>query len=132
MTTQNLLIVDDETEILESYESYFSRRGFTVSTAISGNTALQKVRECKQEIILSDLNMCDGSGLELMRNMRRENLMPEIFVLFSGDDSVILYEATDPRPDLLLIKPLPPSAILKSLQELIEQKKNAEQSPSNP
>jgi two-component system response regulator GlrR len=128
MPDPTLLIVDDEIDLLDSYGGYFTRRGFTVSTANSGNEALEVVRKAPPQIIISDLNMCNGSGLHLLRSLQKENLRPQLFAVLTGDDSPLLVELHQLKPDLVLTKPLPPSAILKAIKERWELVTSSQQS----
>jgi CheY-like chemotaxis protein len=117
MPDPTVLIVDDEIDLVESYAAYFARRGFSVNTANSGNQAIEIVRQKAPQIILSDLNMCNGSGLHLLRVLKAENIRPPLFVILTGDDSPLLIELNELKPDMVLTKPLPPSGILKAIKE---------------
>lgn len=118
-----LLIVDDEPDLVESYESYFARRGFTIDTANSGTSALAKAVKTRPHVILSDLNMRDGSGLDLLSALHQGNMRPNYFIILTGDDSMSVGTKPENTPDLLLNKPIAPSAILKAIQDLFASQK---------
>ncbi len=65
-----LLIVDDESEHLQSLRRIFERESATVLTAASGELALEVVRKEPIQLILSDLMMPGMSGLELLKAAR--------------------------------------------------------------
>jgi len=66
----NVLIVDDETELRKSLESDLGEIGFKTFSAENGREALEIVKRNNIDIILSDLNMPEMSGVELLKNLR--------------------------------------------------------------
>ncbi len=74
-----LLIVDDERGILVALKGLFSKEGYEVDTAESGEDALQKVKAGLFHVIITDLSMKGMSGLDLMREVKA--LDPECAVL---------------------------------------------------
>jgi DNA-binding NtrC family response regulator len=74
-----LLIVDDERGIVIALKGLFTKEGYAVETAHSGEEALAKVQVGQFHIIITDLNMKGISGLDLLRAVRQ--LDPECSVL---------------------------------------------------
>ena len=59
---ERLLIVDDETGVVELLRSYFEMSGYTVYTACNGKDALKQAG-CQPDLVLLDINMPDMDGL---------------------------------------------------------------------
>jgi CheY-like chemotaxis protein len=78
-TNLNLLIVEDEPDTRYLLTQIFTMRDFTVRSAEDGFAALQMIRSCVPDILLSDLNMPGMSGFELLSVVRR--LYPQIHVI---------------------------------------------------
>jgi DNA-binding NtrC family response regulator len=74
-----LLIVDDERGILIALRGLFSKEGYEVDTAESGEEALEKFNAGFFHVIITDLSMRGMSGLDLMRHVRA--LDPDCAVL---------------------------------------------------
>jgi DNA-binding NtrC family response regulator len=74
-----LLIVDDERGIVIALKGLFTKEGYAVETAQSGEEALAKVQAGQFHVIITDLNMKGISGLDLLRALRQ--LDPECSVL---------------------------------------------------
>lgn len=70
---KSILIVDDAVVIRQLIGMTLSKQGFQVIEAINGNDALSKVSNKKVEMIITDLNMPEMDGLELIRQLRAKS-----------------------------------------------------------
>lgn len=78
-----ILVVDDEPSIRESLAMLLGYSGYDVSTAKDGFAALLHLRQTLPDLIVSDLNMPQMSGYELLSVVRRR--FPQIMtVAMSG------------------------------------------------
>lgn len=72
---RKILIVDDDTFLLDMYALKFSQSGFEVYTAVSGDNALEKLRGgLKPVIILMDIIMPGMDGFEMLQKINEEKL----------------------------------------------------------
>ena len=68
MNDRIILVVDDETELLEMVKSIFERAGFTqVLTAASGETALKMCKEKQPDMVILDVMMPGMDGFATLR-----------------------------------------------------------------
>lgn len=66
-----ILIVDDFKTMLKIVRSLLNQLGFTnIDEATDGQQALEKMKENKYDLILSDWNMQPMSGIDLLKNVR--------------------------------------------------------------
>ena len=73
-----ILVTDDDTFLLDMYSQKFTKSGYTVIAADSGELALKKLHEgLKPDVMLFDVIMPGMTGLELLEQIRKENLVPE-------------------------------------------------------
>ena len=84
--TQTIMVVDDETEILDMLKRYFSLEGYHVITATGGKEALQKLSK-QPDLILLDINMPDMDGLSLCKSIRNFVSCPILFLTANAEDS---------------------------------------------
>ena len=67
-----ILIVDDEIDLRDSIAFDYKRKGFNVLVASSGNEAFEIVKKNKVNVVLSDVRMPDGDGIELLYNIKTD------------------------------------------------------------
>lgn len=70
--TYKILLVDDEPDLLENYEYFFSRPPFKSLTANNGAEALQILSLDDIDGIVTDVRMAPVDGLELVTKIRRQ------------------------------------------------------------
>ncbi|MFA4975280.1 MAG: response regulator [Candidatus Paceibacterota bacterium] len=74
---RKILIVDDDTFLLDMYAFKFSQNNFEVYTAPSGSQAIEKLIDgLKPDIIMLDVIMPDMDGFEMLEKINKENLSP--------------------------------------------------------
>jgi DNA-binding NtrC family response regulator len=74
-----ILLVDDETAILDTLQILFRGEGYEVSIADSGPKALAALEDEKPDIVLTDIRMPGASGLEVLAEAREVD--PEMPVI---------------------------------------------------
>src|SRR5271165_3448250 len=74
-----VLIVDDEAAMRVALEANFRRRGWQVQTAEDVRDALAKFRAAPSMVVVTDMRMPDGDGLQVMQGVRM--LLPETPVI---------------------------------------------------
>src|SRR5271169_609047 len=73
MSKGSILVVDDESEIREGLELLLSSEGYGVSSAETGESGLVKLGEHPFDLLLLDVSLPDGNGLDLLREIRRRD-----------------------------------------------------------
>lgn len=87
MGPMKLLIIDDETTILETVETKFRREGFTTFTAESAEEGMRLFRRIKPDLVILDIMLPQRSGFEFCRAVRREGATPIIFLSARADEA---------------------------------------------
>jgi DNA-binding NtrC family response regulator len=82
----HVLLVDDDAETLDWLSDFVKREGFTVATADSLRAARIQLTRLVPDILLSDLVLPDGQGIELVTDL--ESRAATEFVLMTGHASV--------------------------------------------
>jgi len=81
MQNYKILFVDDDQQILSIVEQFLSRCGFNVSTASSGQKAIEKVRKSYYSVVFTDLNMPEISGMELLKQIKKISADTEVIIV---------------------------------------------------
>jgi two-component system response regulator (stage 0 sporulation protein F) len=68
-----LLIVDDEADVREFAANFFRKRKIEVTTASSGEEALEMMDKEKPHLVLLDIKMPGIDGIETLRRMRQKD-----------------------------------------------------------
>jgi len=113
----DVLVVDDETEILQLLEILLSRKGFKVKTAGNGLDALMKLNQYDFNVLLTDIKMPAMDGMRLIEVAKRD--FPEVRILvFTGFGSVDTErKALQLGASKYFMKPLPMEDLLKELKD---------------
>lgn len=94
MSEEQILAIEDESDILEVIEYNLDREGFNVLTSQKGEEGLRKIKEYHPDIILLDLMLPDRDGLEICRDIRDDDEIKNI--------PVIMVTAKDTESEVVL------------------------------
>lgn len=85
------LIIDDERELADNTCDYFNLFGVSSRAVYSGADALAFMNENEVSVVLLDINLGDGSGFEICKNIRKTKDIPIIFISArnTDDDKIV-------------------------------------------
>ena len=85
MNDKRILVVDDETDLLEMVKSIFTRAGFTqVLTASSGEAALKMCEEQEPDMMILDVMMPGMDGFAALKELRTTSKFPVLLLTARG------------------------------------------------
>ncbi len=127
MQTKCVLIVDDEASVRTSLEKALSKAGYVTKSAGSGNEALKMLQKQSVDIVLSDLKMPDGDGLDLLRSIKMKNTGVEVILLtgFGTVDKAV--EAMKEGAYDFITKPFKKAVILSTIERAIDRQSLAQE-----
>ncbi|HWG59525.1 MAG TPA: sigma-54 dependent transcriptional regulator [Candidatus Acidoferrales bacterium] len=80
-----VLLVEDKAELRAMFRKALERSGYTVEEAPDGNVAIEKVRNRRYQLVLSDLKLPGSSGVDVLRAAKQaEPTLPVILVTAYG------------------------------------------------
>jgi DNA-binding response OmpR family regulator len=82
-----ILLVEDERAITEPLAEALEREGFTPTVAGTAAEAMEKATGSPPDLVLLDIGLPDGSGLDVCRELRRQNDVPIIMLTARGAES---------------------------------------------
>jgi len=87
---ETILIVDDEAEVGKTVRSLLKRLGFHADYVQNGNEAVKQLRNRGYRFLITDINMPDLNGIELIKIVSRED--PDISIIaMTGYEGLYLY-----------------------------------------
>ena len=123
MTTQKILIVEDEAAIRQMLAFNLSRAGFEVVEAEDCATARARIAGARPDLVLVDWMLPDSSGLELTRSLRREEISRElpIIMLTAKSEERDKIQGLDGGADDYITKPFSPRELVSRIKALLRR-----------
>ena len=102
----NILVVDDDDDVREFLVDALHSTDLSVSAAGTGREAVDQARRRRPDLVIMDVRLTDGSGLETIDRLRRIAGNVPALVITGHGDAHTLTEASRRRPVELMTKPL--------------------------
>ena len=115
-----ILIVDDEVELCDTMALTFNIRGFEVISAYSGEQAFELLKTKKVDVLLSDVRMANGNGLELVQWIRDAAIKIPVIAFMSGYSDVTPKEISELGVALFFDKPFPVNTVIKTIRDCLQ------------
>jgi DNA-binding response OmpR family regulator len=113
-----LLLIDDESKLVDSLAHLLKRNGFVVDTALDGETGMEMACNGIYDIIILDRMLPQKDGLSLLKEFRELGHQTPILMLTAKDSPEDRAEALDAGADDYLIKPFYSIELVARLQAL--------------
>ena len=119
-----VLVVEDDKEIRALVQAALTVEGFEVQTAVSLSEAQALLRHSPPELIVLDLGLPDGEGLELVREVRRLSSLP-IVVISARHQEAQKIALLDAGADDYLTKPFSVAELLARMRVALRHRGTA-------
>lgn len=80
-----ILVIEDEYEMLQAIETSLLLEKYIVEKATDFNSAIEKVTLYQYDCILLDISLPGGSGLEILNEMKRQNISGNVIIISAKD-----------------------------------------------
>ena len=116
--TLAVLVVEDEPIVAQAHTAYVGRvAGFAVvATVHSGREALKVLATGGTDLVLLDMNLPDGHGLDVVRSMRAQGIRADVIAVTSARDLDVVRAAVSLGVVQYLLKPF----VFASLRDRLE------------
>lgn len=122
LADKKVLVVDDEPDLCGILEYEFTKSGATAFKASGLKDAIALLNRQQVDIIVSDVRMPDGSGIELLAHVRQSQASWPVFVLLSGFSDLSDAEAYELGADVVSPKPFSRKELLAKIQQACERR----------
>ena len=122
-----ILWADDEIDLLKPHIIYLEKKGYGVTSAKSGDEALDLLEENSYDLIFLDENMPGLSGLETLTIIKEKYANIPVIMITKSEEESIMEEAIGSKIADYLIKPVNPNQILLAIKKNIDSTRLVEE-----
>ncbi len=114
-----VLLVDDDDAARTALESSLHQQGYVVSSSATGEGALELAADEPPDVVVTDLQMPDISGIELLGRLQQRSIDAPVIVLTGVRDIVSAVSAMRAGAEDFVTKPLDFDALVVSIERAI-------------
>lgn len=104
--TKTVLVVDDDENILKSFEIFFEKENMNMISARSTSEAIEKTENLKPDLLITDFMLDEKSSVELLTLMRKKNRNMPIAVITGYPELISEKDIQMFGGDYLIQKPI--------------------------
>lgn len=116
---KKVLIVDDSKSIRQSIEFTLNEIGYESTEAVDGKDALDKF-DSSIDLVISDLNMPNIDGIELIKELRAKKSLIPILMLTTESNSEKKTEGKNAGATGWIVKPFAPEQLQKTIHKVLK------------
>nr|MBP9675012.1 response regulator transcription factor [Bacteriovoracaceae bacterium] len=124
-----ILIVEDEKNLGETLHDYLKNKNFSCDLAITAQMAEQKFKENNPNIVLMDIGLPDGSGIDLARKWREKSKNFVLLFLSAQNNPATRLEALELGGDDYITKPFELKELTLRLEKILKAQNFADTLP---
>jgi two-component system response regulator MprA len=121
MMNAHILVVDDESRVISALRRTLVYEGYRVTTASTGESALELIRTRAPDLVILDLMLPDISGLEVCRQLRTAGNDVAILMLTARDAIADRVTGLETGADDYLVKPFALEELLARIKALLRR-----------
>ena len=124
MTSQRILVVDDEEDLLELIKYNLSKEGFRVTCVSTGEHALREARETLPDLIVLDLLLPRVDGLDVCKALKSDPKTQHvpIVMLTAKSEEADVVTGLELGADDYITKPFSPRVLLARIRTVLRRK----------
>jgi two-component system, chemotaxis family, response regulator PixG len=115
---QKILIVEDDTDLVETYTDLLEAYKYTVTSTAKAQDAISILARFKPQVILLDLNLAGYSGTVVINMVRSYQPLKHTRIIVITGHPEMLNKIDSERVDMVLSKPISNDNLLKAINQL--------------
>ena len=135
MTTDNrILVVDDEADLRDILSIYLEELGYVVETAPDGQTGLERFRDSRPPIVMTDIKMPGMDGIDLLQRIKDEAQDTEVIMITGHGDLDLAIQSLKLEATDFITKPINDDVLdiaLKRAHERIDMRRQIQDYTEN-
>ena len=129
MEEVTLLLVEDDSALRQVLSVQFEQEGYKISTARTMKEARWEFSRTRPSLVILDLNLPDGDGLEFCREIRARDPLLPVLILTARDEDGQVVEGLDAGADDYVRKPYSPEILDGRVRALLRRSRSHGVSP---
>ncbi len=121
MTSELILLVDDEPSIVQLARMYLERENFRIESVGDGEAALEAVKRINPALVVLDVMLPKLDGLEVCRRLRGEKNPVAILMLTARDEDIDKILGLELGADDYLTKPFNPHELVARIKAILRR-----------
>ena len=117
---KKILIIDDEVNVALLLSKFLTRNGFEVTTASTGNSGMEYLKNNDFNLVLCDFRLEDTDGREILKNIKTQYPKTCVIIITGYSDIKMAVELIKMGAYDYITKPLYPDEILNIITRAIE------------
>ena len=117
---KSVLVVEDETKIARLVRDYLEHAGFEVIVTGTAGAALSSARGSKPDLVVLDLGLPDGDGLDVTRELRRTSNVPILMLTARGEEPDRI-AGLELGADDYVVKPFSPRELVARVRAVLRR-----------
>ncbi len=117
----NILVIDDEESIRFSFHRFLATEGHNVITAKGYGEALARMDETEFDLILADIFLGDGWGIDILQEVMQRNLKTRVIIMTAYPSMETTQDSFRMHAVYYLVKPLKQAGLLNSVNMALQQ-----------
>lgn len=117
----NLLLIDDDHELCDLLSTWLTQEGFTVRASHNGTQARRDLAEATPDVAVLDVMLPDGSGLELLKQLRMDYPDLPVLMLSARGEPLDRILGLELGADDYLAKPCDPRELTARLRAILRR-----------
>ena len=117
-----ILIIEDEAELLSVISNYLTEAGYTCEVADRFEFAMDKISIYEYDVILLDITLPDGNGLELIRSIKKINQKSGIIIISAKNSLDDKISGLDLGADDYMTKPFQLSELNSRIKAVLRRR----------
>ncbi len=132
MSSELILLVDDEPSILQLARLYFERDGFRVQEVMDGESAMDAVAKYRPALMVLDVMLPKLDGFEVCRKLRASGDSTPVIMLTARDEDIDKILGLELGADDYLTKPFNPRELVARTKAILRRSDNKKQADTDP
>jgi two-component system alkaline phosphatase synthesis response regulator PhoP len=132
MSSELILLVDDEPSIIQLARMYFERDGFRILEANDGEAAMEAIEKYKPSLIVLDVMLPKLDGFDVCRRLRSHGDQTPVIMLTARDEDIDKILGLELGADDYLTKPFNPRELIARVKAILRRSDNQKQDTGKP